>query len=171
MVRKIKVVNVDMTIKSDPVVEIQNENLKDVIEPEIIQPIEAAPIITEPPKVEEPIKSEDEIIIDTNTKPEKKPVATGTCDLCGKTMLLKNLKYAHPKVCKSRPPPPTLPPPPPPSVIIERVVVNTPNKTEVYESTPQVEPPKTIEQKYQEHKQNKTDIRKQRIQSLIQNAF
>jgi len=171
MVRKIKIVNVDMTIKTDPIIEIQNENLKDVIEPEVIQPIEEALIIEEPVKVEEQIKSEDEVIIDTNTKPEKKPVATGTCDLCGKTMLLKNLKYAHPKVCKSKPPPPTIPPPPPPSVIIERVVVNTPNKTEVYESTPRVEPPKTIEQKYQEHKQNKTDIRKQRIQSLIQNAF
>ena len=171
MVRKIKVVNVDMTIKTDPIIEIQNENLKDVIEPEVIQPIEEALMIEEPVKVEELIKSEDEVIIDTNTIPEKKPVATGTCDLCGKTMLLKNLKYAHPKVCKSRPPPPTLPPPPPPSVIIERVVVNTPNKTEVYESTPRVEPPKTIEQKYQEHKQNKTDIRKQRTQSLIQNAF
>jgi hypothetical protein len=88
MVRKIKVVNVDMTIKSDPVVEIQNEAPKDVIQPEIIQPIEEAPIIEEPPKVEEQIKSEDEVIIDTNSKPEKKPVATGTCDLCGKTMLL-----------------------------------------------------------------------------------
>ena len=47
MVRKIKVVNVDMTIKTDPIIEIQNENLKDVIEPEVIQPIEEAPIIEE----------------------------------------------------------------------------------------------------------------------------
>ena len=24
----------------------------------------------------------------------------GKCDMCGKTMLFKNLKYAHPKICK-----------------------------------------------------------------------
>ena len=49
-----------MTVKTDPVVEIQNENLKDVIEPEVIQPIEEALIIEESPKVEEQFKSEDE---------------------------------------------------------------------------------------------------------------
>ena len=78
-------------------------------------------------------------------------------------MLLKNLKYAHPKVCKSKPPPPPAPPPPIPSIIIEKVVV--------HQAPAQLEPPKTIEQQYHEQKQTKTEQRKQRIKNLISNAF
>jgi hypothetical protein len=88
-------------------------------------------------------------------------------------MLLKNLRYAHPKVCKNRPRPPSPPPPPPPSIIIERVVVNTPNKSETHENVkPQIiERPKTLEEQYHEHKINKTNLRKERIKSLMANAF
>ena len=98
---------------------------------------------------------------------------TATCDYCGKSMLLKNLNYAHPKVCKNRPRPPSPPPPPPPSIITERVVVNTPNKSETHENVkPQViERPKTLEEQYQEQRLMKNDLRKQRIKSLIANAF
>ena len=87
-------------------------------------------------------------------------------------MLLKNLKCAHPKVCKSRAPPPAAPPPPPPSFTIENVYVNVPAKKAIPENVkPVVEQPKTLEQQYNEMKQNKADIRRQRIKSLISNAF
>ena len=49
---------------------------------------------------------------------------TGTCNLCGKTMLSKNLRYAHPKVCKNRPPPEAPPPPPPSFEQVETIVAN-----------------------------------------------
>ena len=118
--------------------------------------------------------SEDEIKVESNEKELKQNKSqTGTCELRGKTMLIKNLKYAHPKVCKNRPRPPSPPPPPPPSIIIERVVVNTPSKSDTHENVkPQViERPKTLEEQYQEQRLMKNDLRKQRIKSLIANAF
>ena len=105
MVRKIKVVNVVETeIKQDPIVEIPNEPTPAEIASNTSVEVNVDP---ESPKPEEVIQSEDEIKVITNKEEliqNKAP--TGTCELCGKTMLLKNLKYAHPKVCKSKPPPP-----------------------------------------------------------------
>ena len=167
MVRKIKVVPVVETeIKQDPIVEIPNEPTPSEIASNPSVEVNVEP---EPPKPEEVIQSEDEIKINTNKEELiKNKAPTGTCDLCGKTMLLKNLKYAHPKVCKSKPPPPPTPPPPTPNIIIERVVVNS---APAQSAPVQSEPPKTIEQQYHEQKQTKTEQRKQRIKNLISNAF
>ena len=176
MPRKIKVVDVAVSkVEESPTVEIPNEpkpvEIASEIKPEILP--EPITIKEEPTQVEEPIKTEDDIKIVSNSEELKRNKApTGTCELCGKTMLLKNLKYAHPKVCKSRAPPPAAPPPPPPSVIIENVNVYTPVRTKITENAkPIVEQPKTLEEQYHEMKQNKADIRKQRIKSLISNAF
>ena len=76
---------------------------------------------------------------------------------CGKTMLLKNLKYAHPKVCKNRPPPEA--PPPPPS--IEQV------ETIIAKRIKEVITKPTID----DLKQQKAEVRKQRITSSIEQAF
>ena len=167
MVRKIKVVPVFETeTKQDPIVEIPNEPTASEIASNPSVEVNVEP---EPPKPEEVIQSEDEIKINTNKEELiKNKAPTGTCDLCGKTMLLKNLKYAHPKVCKSKPLPPPLPPPPTPNIIIERVVVNS---APAQPAPVQSEPPKTIEQQYHEQKQTKTEQRKARIKSLIANAF
>ena len=167
MVRKIKVVNVVETeIKQDPIVEIPNEPTPSEIASNTSVEVNVEP---EPPKPEEVIQSEDEVKIITNKEELiKNKAPTGTCDLCGKTMLLKNLKYAHPKVCKSKPPPPPAPPPPVPNIIIKRVVVNT---APAQSAPVQSETPKTIEQQYHEQKQTKTEQRKQRIKSLIASAF
>ena len=48
--------------------------------------------VEEPPKVEEPIEPVR----------MKKGHPTGTCEGCGKTMTLKNLKYAHSLVCPAK---------------------------------------------------------------------
>ena len=167
MVRKIKVVNlVETEIKQDPTVEIPNEPTPAEIASNTSVEVNVEP---EPPKPEEVIQSEDEVKIITNKEELiKNKAPTGTCDLCGKTMLLKNLKYAHPKVCKSKPPPPPAPPPPVPNIIIKRVVVNT---APAQSAPVQSETPKTIEQQYHEQKQTKTEQRKQRIKSLIASAF
>ena len=167
MVRKIKIVNVAETeIKQDPIVEIPNEPTPAEIASNTSVEVNVDP---EPPKVEDVVQSEDEIKITSNEKELKQNKSpTGTCELCGKTMLLKNLKYAHPKVCKSKPPTPPPPPPPVPNIIIERVVVNT---APAQSAPVQSEPPRTIEQQYHEQKQTKTEQRKQRIKNLISNAF
>ena len=73
-------------------------------------------------------------------------------------MLLKNPKYAHPKVCKNRPPP-KAPPPPPPS--IEQVETIIAKRIKEVITKPTIEDPK----------QQKAEVRKQRIKSLISQAF
>ena len=149
-------------IKQDPIVEIPNEPTPTEISSNQSLEVNVDP---EPPKPEEVIQSGNEIRVTTNKEELiKNKAPTGTCDLCGKTMLLKKLKYAHPKVCKSKPPTPPPPPPPTPNMIIERVVPA--------QSAPvTTEPPKTIEQQYHEQKQTKTEQRKQRINNLISNAL
>ena len=130
---------VEKEIKQDPIVEIPNEPTPTEIASSTSVEVNVDP---EPPKVEDVVQSEDEIKITSNEKELKQNKSlTGTCELCGKTMLLKNLKYAHPNICKSKPPPPPVPPPPIPNIIIERVVVNTAQSAPV-----QSEPPRTIEQ-------------------------
>ena len=175
MVRKIKVVDIEQVkVEKEINTEIPNEpQPSEIKEPEaVIEDVQ--PIVVEDTPVEEAIKTEDEITITGNQKELKEnKQQTASCDYCGKSMLLKNLKYAHPKVCKNRPRPPSPPPPPPPSIIIERVVVNTPNKSETHENVkPQIiERPKTLEEQYHEHKINKTELRKAKIKSLMANAF
>jgi len=175
MVRKIKVVDIEQVkVEKEINTEIPNEpQPSEIKEPEaVIEDVQ--PIVVEDTPVEEAINTEDEITITGNQKELKQnKQQTASCDYCGKSMLLKNLKYAHPKVCKNRPRPPSPPPPPPPSIIIERVVVNTPNKSETHENVkPQIiERPKTLEEQYHEHKINKTELRKQKIKSLMANAF
>ena len=175
MVRKIKVVSVgDMTIEKEIKTDIPNEPQPSEIKASEAVTEDVQPLVVEDTPEEEAIKTEDEITITGNQKEIKQnKQQTATCDFCGKSMLLKNLRYAHPKVCKNRPRPPSPPPPPPPSIIIERVVVNTPNKTETHENVkPQIiERPKTLEEQYHEHKINKTSLRKERIKSLMANAF
>ena len=175
MVRKIKVVDIEQVkVEKEINTEIPNEPQPSEIKASETAIEDVQPIVVEDTLVEEAIKTEDEITITGNQKELKEnKQQTATCDYCGKIMLLKNLRYAHPKVCKNRPRPPSPPPPPPPSIIIERVVVNTPNKSETHENVkPQIiERPKTLEEQYHEHKINKTELRKLKIKSLMANAF
>ena len=175
MPRKIKIVDIEQVkVEKEINTEIPNEpQPSEIKEPETVIE-DVPPIEVEDTPVEEAIKTEDEITITGNQKELKQnKQQTASCDYCGKSMLLKNLKYSHPKVCKNRPRPPSPPPPPPPSIIIERVVVNTPNKTETHENIKPIviERPKTLEEQYHEHRLNKNDLRKQRIKSLMANAF
>ena len=149
MPRKIKVVSLENEIVAtpDPITDIPNDE-------------QVYPDPPDEPKVipEETVKEileQNEIDNDAAKEPK-----TGRCSLCGKTTLLKNLKYAHPKVCKNRPPP-EAPPPPPPSVAeVEQIVSKAISEVVVAEK-----PPIEI------LKQQKAEVRKQRIQSLIEQAL
>ena len=175
MPRKIKVVDIEQSkVEKEIKTDIPNEPIpSEIKEPEpVIEDVQ--PIVVEDTPVEEAIKTEDELTIKGNQKELKEnKQQTATCEFCGKSMLLKNLRYAHPKVCKNRPRPPSPPPPPPPSIIIERVVVNTPINQETLENVKAqiIERPKTLEEQYHEHRLNKNDLKEQRIKSLIANAF
>ena len=123
-------------------------------------------IIPQPDAPDSPVIIPDEVAdeifkIDTSDdiNVEAKAPKTGTCTLCGKTMLAKNLKYAHPRVCKNRPPPPDIPPPPPSIEQVEQIVANAIEKAVVAKPSIEIV------------KQQKAEIRKQRIKSLIEQAF
>jgi hypothetical protein len=156
MPRKIKVVDV-----VENQIAIQTENTITDIPNDVLVPDP----IPEPEVPDSPVVIPDEVadeILKVETDDEvkvKEPAAkTGTCKLCGKTMLAKNLRYAHPKVCKNRPPP-EAPPPPPPSV--EQV------ETIVAKAIKEVITKPVIE----DLRQQKAEVRKQRIKSLIMQAF
>ena len=157
MPRKIKVVdvaNTDIVAEPNPTTNIPNDVVVDV-KPKIEEPELDSPVVIPDEVADEILKTEDDLKV---AKVEEPAPKTGTCNLCGKTMLLKNLKYAHPKVCKNRPPP-EAPPPPPPS--IEQV------ETIIAKRIKEVITKPTIE----DLKQQKAEVRKQRIKSLISQAF
>ena len=149
MPRKIKVVSIENEIVAtpDPITDIPND---DQVYPD--PPDE--PIVIPEATVKEILEQNE---IDNHTFKEPK---TGKCNLCGKTMLLKNLKYAHPRVCKNRPPPESPPPPPPSVAEVEQIVSKAIQKVVIAEK-----PPIEI------LKQQKAEVRKQRIKSLIEQAF
>ena len=125
MPRNIKVVHV-----VENQIAVQTANTITDIPNDVIVVAKPDPIpIPEPESPDSPIvipdKVADEILkVDTDDEVKaKEPITkTGTCKLCGKTMLAKNLKYAHPKVCKNRPPPEAPPPPPPSFEQVETIV-------------------------------------------------
>ena len=161
MPRKIKVVDV-----VENQIAVQTANTITDIPNDVIVAAKPDPIpIPEPESSDIPEVVLDEVVdepskIDTDDEVKaKEPIAkTGTCKLCGKTMLAKNLRYAHPKVCKNRPPP-EAPPPPPPS--FEQV------ETIVAKAIKEVITKPVIE----DLRQQKAEVRKQRIKSLIMQAF
>ena len=164
MPRKIKVVNLNtgVPIVNDAVEAKVDEQVNEVHVEPVAEPV--VETIVEPlvqPLVE--TKSEQ-----SKPKTSKAEQQTATCELCGKTMLAKNLKYAHPKVCKKRPPSPPPPPPPTPNIIVEKVVVMQNNKPQeqykVQAPTDQLNILQTL-------RQHNTEIRKQKLKSLIANAF
>ena len=159
MPRKIKVVDVvenQIEVKTHNVItDIPNDvNVPDP-EPEI-----DSPVIIPDEVAEEILKTE--ISSNDSLKVNLPEPKTGTCNLCGKTMLSNNLKYAHPKVCKNRPPTETPPPPPPSFEQVETIVANR-----VAKAIKEVITKPVIE----DLRQQKAEVRKQRTKSLIQQAF
>ena len=159
MSRKIKVVDLaenQIEVKTHNVItDIPNDvNVPDP-EPELDSPVvipdEVADEILKPE-----LSSNDDLKV---AIPEPK---TGTCNLCGKTMLSKNLRYAHPKVCKNRPPAEAPPPPPPSFEQVETIVAQR-----VASAIKEVITKPVIE----DLRHQKAEVRKQRIKSLISQAF
>lgn len=173
MVRKIKVIQVetqDITIEKDPVVEIPSEY--PVIQSSTTEVSDKASIDTNDTLALPELRQLDEVETPKEIPITESKILKGTCNLCGKTMLIKNLKYAHPKVCKNREPTPEIPPPPAPYVVIDKVVVQVNEKPDkVYINRPETAPQISPEEQYKMAKQSRVDVRKQKLKSLIANAF
>lgn len=114
MVRKIKTSEVKIdNVSYDAVVETVSkvdeptveEPAKHETEPDVGQRPETESLVTNagdlPPTVGQQFEKE-ELVPNDGEQVEQKPkkeAEKGTCEICGKTMTLKNLKYAHSKVC------------------------------------------------------------------------
>ena len=163
MPRKVKIINVADNV---PVINetVEEPKVETVEEPKV----ELPPVVET--KVEEPKAEEPKVELPSIVEPKAKSEQMATCELCGKTMLLKNLKYAHPKVCKNKPKPPPPPLPPTPNIIVAKVVVmqnNQPFKEEEYT----VQTPSQPSDILQAIRQQRNEVRKQKIKSLIAQAF
>ena len=114
MVRKIKTSEVKIdNVSYDAVV----ETVSKVDEPTVEEPAkhETEPDVGQRPETESPVTNagdlpptvgqqfeKEELVPNDGEQVEQKPkkeAEKGTCEICGKTMTLKNLKYAHSKVC------------------------------------------------------------------------
>ena len=103
---KVKVVPVETEIPSDVAKpSVQAEIPSEPSEPEVKQELKTEELAIEAPVVEAPVVEE------SKPKP-KKEQATITCENCNKSMLMKTYKYSHMKLCK---PAVSEPPPPPPT--------------------------------------------------------
>lgn len=94
MVRKtLKVVDVDTSY--DDVVDEVVGNADDAVVEETPQTVDSvAP-------EETPEAAPEETVEVTNVEKPKKTQPMGTCEACGKTMTMKNLKYAHKFICSA----------------------------------------------------------------------
>jgi hypothetical protein len=169
MPRKVKVVNLsgDVPIVNETVEPKVDEPVNEVKVEQVVKPVNEPVLET---KVEPIVETKVEQVVETKEEPKKSKAEqeTGSCVLCGKTMLVKNLKYAHPKVCKKRPPSPPPQPPPTPNIIVEKVVVMQNNQPqEEYKVQATMEPLNIM----QTLRQQSTEIRKQKLKNLIASAF
>ena len=162
MVKKIKVVEIDNveipeTVADEPIADeppIQEDVKTDEVEPPIQEDLKTDEV--EPPK-EVKTKNQDEKI---------------TCSICNKTMLMKTYKYTHQKLCKPVEPkskpnkvvePPKEKPKPKPNE------VSSTNLGEVSFKAFKEEPnPLDI---YRAAKEQRQQVRNQRVKSLISQAI
>ena len=173
---KVKVVPVETEIPSD-VTEpsVKEEQPSEPSEPEVKPEIKTEELAIAAPTVEE-----------SKPKP-KKEQATITCENCNKSMLMKTYKYSHMKLCKpavSEPPPP--PPTPEPKAKARakrepkpKVEKPAPAKPEFngdvsfthFKEMKATPPPPTHVEVYRQAREQRQQVRVQRVKNLISQAI
>jgi len=156
------------------IVAVPVESVEAVEEVKAIENVETVEVV-EPVVEQLPSTPETFNTITITEQPEVSNLK-GKCDMCGKTMLFKNLKYAHPKICKNRPRPPTPVAPPvlAPSINVDKVVVNVDGKNhEIFSKSSNSlnSSSITISSDNVSKSNVRVDLRKQRIKHLLDNAF
>ena len=145
-----------------------------------VPPSEEVPVVPEPvapEPVAEILAIEAPVIEENKPEPKKEQVSV-TCDNCGKSMLMKTYKYSHLKLCKPVVPEP--PPPPEPKAKAKRVAKPKVVKPAIVQPvfTGEVSfthgresaPPSHIEV-YKQAKDQRIQLRVQRVKSLIEQAI
>jgi hypothetical protein len=159
------------------VVDVENN---DIIEPENNDEIEIEDV-QEVKEIKEVIQEISDEVKEVKPKSKKEP-PTGTCEHCGKTMLMKTLKYSHKKLCQ--------PPPPPTPIIEEKPKAKAKPRAKPKPREEDIQPPqppkkvfdgtvdfnkhppaKTHSEIVQEAKQYRLLLRSQRVKSLIAQAI
>jgi hypothetical protein len=178
--RKLKVVNVEPVNINETEVSVQIDteqkppNDEPPEQPQAIETKEQEPAIIK----EEPTVPINEFMDDVNTimkvKVKKDPVM-GTCDMCGKTMQLKTLKYSHKKLCavlneskeeQSKPIPLEIEEPSVPEVV--KLVPSIPTQQIV---TKLQQPPTLPIRTFEDLRKERQTKRAQRMQRLIFSAI
>ena len=182
MPKKIKVV--EISAEEEPIQEVKSdlgipssEPIEEELKSEpVLEPTEPEPVLIEEkepePKTKQieqpPIVENQELEKTPEEKPKKQPAVMGTCEVCGKTMLMKTLRYSHPKLCQSSKPQqepkakkPKNEEPATPKPQINPVVS--------FENHRQVEEVKPIDL-YSQHRQARLQQRQVRVKNLISQA-
>ena len=167
------------------VVEIENEQLpnqEESVKEEVKSPTENLAI--EEPKQEEPSSPSSTKAEQEEPKVKNKKEDKVTCSTCGKTMLVKTFKYSHQKLCPPKAPPPS----PPPQVSKPKdskpkeAKTKASNNMHQYVTEKEQEKPEwdgkvffdnrqAITQAYHVAREQRAQVRQQRVKSLISQAI
>ena len=167
------------------VVEIEN----DVPAPEApeVASLPEEPTTQPDEQVEEtPIEVSKPVTEDKKPEPQKKQMEYVTCDVCNKSMLTKTYKYSHQKLCKpAAPPPPPPTPEPKPKRTSKPKEVPKDKPVEVYHdnskpvwdgkvsfnSASSTPPPPNPVDIYRAAREQRQQVKIQRVKSLISQAI
>lgn len=167
------------------VVEIEN----DVPAPEAPSPEVAAPEEPTPqPELsqeETQVEISKPVIEEKQPDPKKKQLEYVTCDVCNKSMLVKTYKYSHQKLCKPEPPPPPPTPEPKAKRVAKPKAAKQENAVEVYQDQSKpawdgkvsfnnataIPPPPNPSELYKAARDQRQQVRTQRVKSLIAQAI
>ena len=175
------------------VVPVETETPSDVAEPEVKEEPSEPEVKSEPDVKQESLAIEAPVV--EESKPKKEPSMI-SCENCGKSMLMKTYKYSHMKVCKPLVPEP--PPPPPPTPEPKVKAKRAPPKLNAAPPKPKAAPPKPKAEKpviakpefsgevsfsnfeapqlshtdlYRQAREQRQQVRVQRVRSLISQAI
>ena len=162
---------------------VENEAPTDVVEEEVKEEVKEE----EPEVKQEDVKQEELAIVapvveESKSKPKKEQTMI-SCENCGKSMLMKTYKYSHLKLCKPPTPEPPPPPPPPPTPEPKAKAKRAPKPKEEKPVLPKPEfngevsfshvnePPLSHIDIYRQAREQRQQVRVQRVRSLIAQAI
>ena len=168
------------------VVPVETETPSDVAEPEVKEE-PSEPEVKSEQLLQGVLQSKTEPVVEslaieapepkTNTKKQPSMIS---CENCGKSMLMKTYKYSHMKICKQVEPPPPPPPPTPepkvrakpkPKAKAEKPVIAKP-EFKGHVSFNNFEAPQLSHNDlYRQAREQRQQVRVQRVRSLISQAI
>ena len=117
--------------------------------------------------------------------PKEKKLEYVTCEVCNKSMLVKTFKYSHQKLCKPEAPPPPPTPEPKPKRAAKAKAAPKEPPIEVYQDPPKqtwdgrvsfnnirdTPPQPSVADLYKAAREQRQQVRTQRVKSLISQAI